>query len=135
MDDSVKTFQRIQILLAEYATLRAELLSRYTAQFQSGGIAAIILLSIITLAATKNSSFLLLLVADAILFGAVMFWIDVDIAKAARRLRALEQEINTMAGEPPLLKWETFFGLGGIVGERYLRWKERRASAAAAKRV
>jgi hypothetical protein len=59
--------------------------------------------------------------------GDVLRNIAVGIAKAARRLRALEKEINDMAGDPPLLKWETEFGMGGIVGGRYLKWKERRA--------
>jgi hypothetical protein len=131
MDDSVKTFQRIQILLAEYTTMRAELLSRYTAQFQSGGIAAIVFLGIVTLMAnTGRWSFAGLIALDILIFLAVLFWIDIDIAKAARRLRALEAEINAMAAGTPLLKWETLFGMGGIVGERYLKWKERRAASA-----
>jgi hypothetical protein len=127
MDDSVKTFQRIQILLAEYATLRAELLSRYTAQFQSGGIAAIVFLGCVTLIANTGIWGLVgLIVLDLFLYLAVLFWIDVNIAKAARRLRALEEEINIMATGSPLLKWETLFGMGGVVGEHYLKWRERK---------
>src|SRR4051812_32597228 len=124
MDDRVQTFQRIQVLLQEYTTLRAEVLSRYTAQFQAGGIAAIILLSIITLAATtKIYAFLILIVLDLGLFVVVILWIDVDIAKAARRLRRLEKQINFKAREE-LLKWESVYGLGGIVGKYILRWQE-----------
>ena len=124
MDDSIKAFQRIQVLLHEYNTLRAEVLSRYVAQFQSGGIAAIVLLSIITLISNRGFNYWLgaLIALDLVLYVAVLIWIDVDIAKAARRLKTLEQEINSLATGEPLLKWETVWGIGGILGKHILRW-------------
>jgi len=129
MDDSVNTFQRIQILLAEYTTLRAEMLSRYAAQFQSTGSAALVFLGFVTLIANKGVGFGLLIVLDVLIWLAALFWIDVNIATAAQRLRELEEEINTMATSSSLLKWEKFVWDGGRwwrFGERYLKWQERK---------
>jgi hypothetical protein len=124
MDDSNNTFQRVQILLHEYNTLRAEVLSRYVAQFQSGGVASIVLLGIFTLIANLGFSywFIGLVGLDLILFAAVLVWIDIDIAKAARRLRELEVQINSLAGGEALLKWESVWGIGGVTGKHILRW-------------
>ena len=121
MDDSIKDFQKAQILLHEYNTLRAEVLSRYVAQFQSGGVASIVLLGIFTLFANIGFSFwfLGLVVLDLALFGAVLIWIDIDIAKAAGRLREIETQVNALAGET-LLRWENQYGLGGIVGKHLI---------------
>jgi hypothetical protein len=129
--------QRIQILLHEYNSLRAEVLSRYVAQFQSGGVTAIVLLGFLTLMANRGIhwSSVVLIVSDILLFLGVLAWIDVDITKAARRLRELEKEINDLAGGTPLLKWETEHGIGGLIGRPILKWieerKHRRASSSA----
>jgi hypothetical protein len=123
MDDSIKEFQKVQILLHEYNTLRAEVLSRYTAQFQSSTVAVGAFVGLMLAASNPNIGFswiiIILLVATGVLFGAVLFWIDVDIAKAARRLREIETQVNSLASDT-LLRWENKYGLGGIVGKHFL---------------
>jgi tetrahydromethanopterin S-methyltransferase subunit G len=121
MDDSIKEFQKVQIILHEYNTLRAEVLSRYVAQFQAGGVASIVLLGVFSLFANQGFSYWYvgIGVLDGLLLGAVLFWIDIDIAKAAGRLREIETQVNTVAGET-LLRWENKYGLGGIVGKYFV---------------
>jgi ABC-type transport system involved in Fe-S cluster assembly fused permease/ATPase subunit len=122
MDDSIKEFQKIQILLAEYSTLRTEVLSRYNAQFQSSAVLVTVFIGLTVLTSTNGLKPVLiaLMIVTALIFIAVLIWIDVDIAKAARRLRAIEADVNQRAGER-LLVWETDTGLGGIVGRHILR--------------
>ena len=124
MDESIKDFQKIQILLHEYASLRNELLSRYVAQYQSSAVLAVVSIGLITLWSRGDvigSTSISLMGGTFFLYLVVLIWIDYDIAKAATRLRKLEKEINTRAGET-LLTWETDWGLGGIIGRHVFRW-------------
>jgi hypothetical protein len=124
MDESIKDFQKIQILLHEYNTLRAEVLSRYSAQFQSSTVAVGALIGLMVAASNPGVGFnwliILLLIATGPIYGGVLFWIDIDIAKAAKRLREIETQVNSLAGET-LLRWENKYGLGGIVGKHFLK--------------
>ena len=124
MDESIKDFQKIQILLHEYASLRNELLSRYVAQYQSSAVLAVVSIGLITLWSRGDvigSTSISLMCGTFFLYLGVLIWIDYDIAKAATRLRKLEKEINGRAGET-LLTCETDWGLGGIIGRHVFRW-------------
>lgn len=123
MDGSIKDFQKAQILLQEYNTLRTEVLSRYVAQFQSGGVTAIILLGIFNLFANQGFSwwYVGLVILDLGLYAGALIWIDTDIYKAAWRLREIEKQVNALGGET-FLVWEHKYGLGGIVAKRLIAW-------------
>src|SRR5882672_8332261 len=106
--------EKIQILLAEYATLRTEITGRIGYGFQIGGISAAIITWLLQQALT-NSSVLLLLGSVILLLGVLGFsWINVrDLFRNARRVREIEFEINSRAGEY-LLLWEMLWGGGRI---------------------
>lgn len=99
--------QKIQILMAEYQTLRAEVLQRNTVLNQT--LAAFGTLAVPIIAVVLSRS---LIVGFALLLGApcTVFttWLIVDrqTRVLAQRLREIEQEINTKAGET-LLRWES----------------------------
>jgi ABC-type polysaccharide/polyol phosphate export permease len=138
MDDCIKTFQRIQILLSEYNSVRAEVMCRYTAQFQSSGIAAVVLLAIITVISNHEFNRVTggLLLADLVIWLMVLLWIDVDISQMSQRLRDLEAIINSLASGEPLLRWETERGIDGVVGtpiRNSVRYFKRRFTKSSSK--
>ena len=101
---------RITILLSEYTALRAEIVARTGYGFQLTAVGAAGLTWAFT-EAFKNSSWhawgVLTLIAAAITLGSC---VNVrDLKKAANRVKALEHEINSRAGEH-LLIWETLSG-------------------------
>lgn len=122
MDGASSQFQKIQILLHEYDTLRNEVLSRYAAQFQSTGVLAIIIIGLTTVLITQGAkiTILVLIGITVMLYIGAQIWIDYDIAKAARRLREIEADVNSRAGET-LLQWETVWGLGGKIRAAILK--------------
>ncbi len=108
---------RIQILLAEYAALRAELMARTGFGFQ---IAAVFLAGVTWFLQQQISGkpwwFWAATIAVVGCF-AVAIHVNVrDLARAAFRLKQIEFEVNSRAGEH-LLVWET---LGGVVTRQNL---------------
>lgn len=104
--------EKVTILLAEYNTLRAELLQRNTIfnQFLIVSIPATITIVGLIVA---NTAYLAAAVAAGglALFMAVMAKILMfDTVRAAKHLRGLEARINSIAGDQ-LLRWETESGL------------------------
>jgi hypothetical protein len=102
---------RIQILLSEYAALRAEIMSRTGFGFQ---IAAVSLAGITWLMQQQLDNrpwyFWLIMVGVAGCFSIAIFVNVRDLTRAAHRIKELEYEINSRAGEH-LLVWETLSGV------------------------
>lgn len=110
----------VQALLAEYSTLRAEILQRNTvlnqAYIASGSVTIAILGLIFTQSPAIGSALLPIL---AIYLYAVFRRADRDTKKAAQRVREIERAINHRLGEP-LLVWESQEGiLAHGYGERW----------------
>ncbi len=105
-------FERVQVLLHEYDSLRDEIQQRIAHVYQVVIICAV--LATWLLGRNLDGRFwagaalLLLLIAA---FG----WFNgEDIKRAAAQLRGIEQHINHLTGEE-LLTWETHYG-GAIAG-------------------
>ena len=114
---------KIAILLAEYNTLRNEILLTTSTLFQSIGFASAALIGLLTFISSRSepTELLLCLVDAPLLFIAfAVVWVDHTKRKIACRLRDLEREINTRAGGERLMIWETVNGWGGLL------YKERR---------
>lgn len=103
---------RIQILLSEYAALRAEIVARTGFGFQ---IAAVALAGITWFMQQEIEDkpwwFWLVMSLVIICFIVAMFVNVRDLTRAAHRLKQIEHEVNSRAGEH-LLVWET---LGGVL--------------------
>ena len=115
--------ERVQILLAEYATLRAEIVMKGAAQFQVAtvaGTATIAILGFTVATQTLGLGAILLLATVTFLVIALRF-IDFDTRLAAARIREIEASVNALA-EEKLLVWETEKGLLSIgYGKRWRR--------------
>jgi hypothetical protein len=96
--------ERVQILLAEYASLRSETNSRIASMYQSGGWAAAITLWFLTQEFNLRLVIGLVIGLTAIIYAIRM--LSFDLVNAAHRVRQLEQEINRRAGTN-LMVWES----------------------------
>ncbi len=101
---------RIDILLKEYDTLRAEILNRtnnlFTLMAIGGGVLTLLL-------SFKNELrlWLPLLLIFGLIFGFIAWVNDRNIRRIARRLMQIEYQVNQIAGgDTPLLEWETHWG-------------------------
>jgi hypothetical protein len=116
---------RIGILLHEYDSLRAEILSRYGAEFQVIAACAAYFVGLVTawLAGWQTDSPMtyvsLALLALVALIG-LMTMSDTDVTRASWRIREIEARVNELAGER-LLVWETYWGMGGGLGRLFAR--------------
>ena len=116
--------ERINILLAEYNTLRAELLQKYTAILQSVSIIAPILVGLVAslvLDPSRRPIYLLILSLLFIYAWAVWFFADRMINRIAARIRAIEGDVNGRAQER-LLEWESRYGFGGLFNRQGAKW-------------
>ncbi|MGL9621564.1 hypothetical protein QRQ56_26460 [Bradyrhizobium sp. U531] len=108
---------KIWILLAEYNTLRAEVLAARSYMGQGAGIFAAALMANIAFGYSAGKDYLALTIILGMLtlvyFVALFAWNEKNTISATARLRELEAEINSLAGER-LLLWETVYGYGGI---------------------
>jgi len=108
--------QKVSILLAEYNTLRAEVLAARSYVSQATGVTAAVIMGTVAFAASSSFSgpswvpWLIAALAILYLTGTVV-WNEVNTQRFTARLRALELKINTRAGER-LLVWETESGWG-----------------------
>jgi hypothetical protein len=101
---------RIQILLAELASIRAEIVSRTGHGFQLTMIATAIVTWVLKEATPKSPWYLWGgVVVLIVIFGIGAFVNVRDLKRAANRAKDLEHEINSRAGEH-LLIWETTSG-------------------------
>jgi hypothetical protein len=103
--------ERLQVLLAEYNTLRSEILTRTSNGFQvtsiSAGLIAILLQWPLGVRLWMGLTL-------GVVLCACCLWIILSAtAKLAARLRALEQIINDLV-EEELLTWERSYGAAQI---------------------
>jgi hypothetical protein len=121
-------FHRATILLAEYNSLRSELLTRYTQHFQTIAAIAVVLIGLLTAGGTLKlnlCTIVTLIVLAILIFVGLFIWIDIEIARASTRLREIEGAVNGLA-EQTLLRWETEYGIGGVIGKHILKaWRRR----------
>jgi hypothetical protein len=113
-DSAPSREEKIKILLEEYKTLRAEVSSRTGYGFQSKAVAVTLMTWLAVQVASASSwgaALFFFLVGLALMAAACLFYsVNVrDIWAAGVRLRELEHEINSRAGEH-LLCWERRFG-------------------------
>lgn len=103
---------KIQIILEEYKTLRAEIMQRHIAATQVFTVSGIAFVTIVGLALANDSIFigilLCLIVLFLVLVAALMH--DNDVRIVASKLREIEAEVNRRAADK-LLDWETSRGL------------------------
>jgi hypothetical protein len=99
--------ERLQVLLAEYNTLRAEILTRTSNGFQVASISAGLIA--ILLQWPVGVRFWMGLSLGLTLCGCCLWIILSATAKLEARLRTLEQAINDRVGEE-LLTWERSYG-------------------------
>jgi hypothetical protein len=102
---------KIQILLAEYGSLRTEVIHRTNNLYQLVAAGAV-LFSVAVSRQRIDAVFWITVGLSITVVAAFAFLINRDLDKAARRLRDLELDINTRAGET-LMIWETRWG--GVV--------------------
>lgn len=102
---------RIQILLSEYAAIRAEVVARTEYGFQVFGFFTVVLTWVVTQSSVVPPSiFWPVLTAIVAGFLVLDFVNSRDLRVAAEHLKGLEHEINSRAGEH-LLVWETQYGI------------------------
>ena len=115
MDNS----QKIPILMAEYNTLRAEVLAARANVAQAIGLTFATLMGIIGFSFStgiKGPWWVPWAIA-AIAFAYFVFtfsWNEKNTRNFTRRIRAIEKDVNDRAGER-LLTWETELGWGSVV--------------------
>ena len=99
--------EKIQILMAEYNTLRAEVIQKSNSTFQIFGVAITAVVAISGIVATYAiiagfSIFIILIVVLLATYRSIEF----SMLTFGNRLREIEREVNQLAGAK-LLKWET----------------------------
>jgi hypothetical protein len=119
---------KIEVLLHEYDTLRQEVMSRYSAQFQTIGAIGVIFAALIAAMVTGLGVVpgLWLIACGFVAFWALFLWADADISRLAKRLIELEKDVNTRAGET-LLVWESSRSWGGGLMQIISRALRRKA--------
>jgi len=102
---------RIQILLSEYSTLRSEILSRTGFGFQIAAVAAAVITWFIQQPLSNHSAYFWLAVIGIAFSFSISIFVNVrDLTRAAYRVKELEHEIDSRAGEH-LLVWESLSGV------------------------
>jgi hypothetical protein len=111
--------ENIQILLKEYDTLRAELITRGTQVFQWFALVGVSAAALLAWVGTHGWSPLFWAALAA--FGAGLAYIRLrihwDVWHAAAQVRELEKQINDLAGTK-LLTWETHHGRAKLTSLR-----------------
>ena len=114
--------QKIAILLAEYNTLRAEVLAARSYVAQAVSITAAVVMGVIGF--SFSTSFKVptwvpwCVTGVAIAYLGITFgWNEASTRRFTKRLRALEADVNARAGER-LLIWESDFGWGSMAVRR-----------------
>jgi hypothetical protein len=110
----MSTNDKVLTLLAEYSSLRSEILQRNSVFNQYCVISVPASVAAVSFAYTAfpPAGILLFLVIGALLYT-VFRIIEFDTLAAASRVRALEKTLNEMAGER-LVTWETDCGLDTV---------------------
>ena len=118
----IDTVIKINILLKEYDTLRAEMLQRINARFAIVGLLGALLVLLISKWGWQPAGWpldvrwLVGVLGASILAG--IFWrFGTLIRKLAAQVSQVEQRVNKLAQED-LLTWETSFGWGRFANKR-----------------
>jgi hypothetical protein len=119
--------QKISILLAEYNTLRAEVMAARSNVAQAAGIMSATLMAIFAFkysTSMKGPPLLpwALLASAVIYFAILLTWNEMNTRGFTSRLRELEEEIDKRAGER-LMLWETDYGWGGMIFKSNPKYK------------
>lgn len=113
-DSRISQHDELTILLAEYTSLRDELLQRNTVLNQTYAMAAAIVAGIFTLLASPLwvvGVILTIVLPLPVALFTLMLRYDTD--DAAARVREIEAMVNEIAGKQ-LLVWETRHGLSSV---------------------
>jgi hypothetical protein len=107
--------EKIDIIMEEYKTLRAEMIERHTAfiqifSFGVSGLVGLVTFALTTESQTRRHISWLLTSALVSGVGAGLLTIHFDTGRLANQLQKIEAEINGRANDP-LLSWETRHGL------------------------
>jgi hypothetical protein len=110
--------QKVPILLAEYNTLRAEVLAARGNAGQAAGIFSATFMANIAFANSSANTGpwwvpWAIGAAIAVYFCVLIGWNEKNTRGFTHRLREIEPEINDLAGDR-LLVWETDYGWGGM---------------------
>ena len=106
-DQTIGEKERIQILIAEYSSLRSQLIARTTSIYQ---VAAILAIAAIWLLQQQIGMMLWMGGGLTVIGISACAWcLARDCMRAALRVRELENEINRRAGER-LLVWDSEWG-------------------------
>jgi hypothetical protein len=99
---------KVQILLAEYATLRTEIIQRIGHQMQLLAVGGVMFLWLVSRGKFDAAFWcsLVAFVSVVLIFG---YFLRRDITHAAERVAQLEVDVNRRAGEK-LLVWENEWG-------------------------
>ncbi len=108
--------------MAEYNTLRAEVLAARSYLAQAIGVTFAVIMGVAGFSVSKSfagpKSALYFITGIALMYLAGTFvWNEINTRKFTKRLRELEADINERAGER-LLVWETDAGWGSIFTPR-----------------
>jgi hypothetical protein len=108
--------------MAEYNTLRAEVLAARANVAQAFGVTAPVLIAVVAFSFSDASTApawvaWTIAVTAVIYLGAIIIWNEKNTRSFTRRLRTLERQINARAGER-LLVWETHSGWGSLFRRR-----------------
>ena len=103
--------QRLQILFKEYDALRAEILVRINNMFQILGVAGTLTVLGLPWLWSKGltTPFWVSLGLMAVLLFGLWLLIHVEMARAAFRIREIEEAVNAIANAE-LLRWESRWG-------------------------
>ena len=115
---------KISILLAEYNTLRAEVMAARNNVAQAIGLTVPVIIGLIGLSYSTSLAapgwVLWAIVCSALVYlGLILFWNDLNTRAFTEQLRALERKINALA-EEQLLTWESTQGWGSIASRSYI---------------
>jgi len=110
--------KKVPVLLAEYNTLRAEVLAARSNVAQAAGIFAATLMADIAFAnsAANTGPWCVPWAICAVIvlyFCVLVGWNEKNTQSFTHRLRELEPEINALTNDR-LLVWETYYGWGGM---------------------
>lgn len=111
---------KIEILLKEYDTLRAEMLQRFDNRFQF----IVIIGAIGAYAFLKGKKLpwnqVLIVIFASVSVIVIWFWIGYIAATQSRRISEIEKQVNKLAGQE-LMQWESYQIDNGIFHKIY-KW-------------
>jgi MFS family permease len=110
--DKLSEKDKIQIIMAEYAALRSEIMTRTGYGFQVAAVAAATITWLVQQQLSHPLPWYLWIVIFlvAVCVGIAIFVNVRDLTRAAKGAKQLEHEVNCRAGEH-LLVWETLSGV------------------------